>query len=349
MNLGLPRATYKVKLKSSVIWEAALGISVSTYPDIFHTLEKGPDFWPNVRSGLSCDLEMELKYTEENNTWYALLSLLHSKDFESQSEFSEFLNRLPAGEFLYRCLPFLGEEEEYIRKEAAFERADSAWIYMSKLVEGHKFFPSYISFLAKCDIPRLKQHLSSVLSGWLREVVEIEEESIAMMLKREENQKRVKIDQLDPEEYVESATGGIRYSPEPGIANVLLIPQSVYRPWHLEMTLQGQKVFYYPVDDANLPGNEDMFKPPSMLVQAYKALADEKRLRIIKHLYREGLSLQQLTDRLDMPKTTLHHHLSLLRSARIVKSEHSIFKLNKEKTEELSYMMESYLKRGMEE
>lgn len=58
--------------------------------------------------------------------------------------------------------------------------------------------------------------------------------------------------------------------------------------------------------------------PSNFLVQKHKALGDEVRLRIVKLLSENDRSLQSLTEQLNMGKTTIHHHLKILRAAKIV-------------------------------
>src|SRR5690625_8040555 len=58
--------------------------------------------------------------------------------------------------------------------------------------------------------------------------------------------------------------------------------------------------------------------PNNLLVLKHKALSDELRLRIIKLLSEKDHSLQELTEQLSIGKTTIHHHLKLLRAAKLV-------------------------------
>jgi DNA-binding transcriptional ArsR family regulator len=55
--------------------------------------------------------------------------------------------------------------------------------------------------------------------------------------------------------------------------------------------------------------------PPPYLVRRLKALADERRLRILRLLQHERRTLQELADEFGLPKTTIHHHLAMLRAA----------------------------------
>lgn len=59
-------------------------------------------------------------------------------------------------------------------------------------------------------------------------------------------------------------------------------------------------------------------RPPASL-NYYKALGDERRLRTLKKLSITDYSLQELADYLGLAKSTMHHHLAILRSAGLVR------------------------------
>jgi DNA-binding IclR family transcriptional regulator len=63
----------------------------------------------------------------------------------------------------------------------------------------------------------------------------------------------------------------------------------------------------------------DPDEPPERLVRLSRALGDERRLRVLRHLTTGDYSLQELSERFGIPKTTLLHHLVILRSVGIVR------------------------------
>lgn len=90
----------------------------------------------------------------------------------------------------------------------------------------------------------------------------------------------------------------------------------------------------------------DPYQPPQALVQSFKALGDEQRLRMVKMLAEKELSLQELTDVLQMAKSTVHHHLSMLRAARLVEASGSRFRLRSQSVSQLSLLLDQFLERG---
>ncbi len=177
---------------------------------------------------------------------------------------------------------------------------------------------------------------------WFEAVVQPEEEKLRELLRYDHEAKEKMKQKLEPEAFVEWATGGLTYRPEPSVYQVLLIPHYTYRPWNVEADLKGTKVFYYPVSNDSLY-KEDPYIPGQMLVQQYKALGDEVRLKLVKYLYERERSLQELTNILQMRKSTLHHHLKMLKAARMVESNHSTYRLNRHKLEAMPINLEQFL------
>ena len=70
-------------------------------------------------------------------------------------------------------------------------------------------------------------------------------------------------------------------------------------------------MFHYPIANESIPP-EDTYTPSYFLVLKHKALGDEARLRIVKILFEKERTLQEITERLQLGKSTIHHHLKLL-------------------------------------
>lgn len=78
---GRKQETYQVEMKYSLLWECALGIAAITNERLLDSLDQPKSYWENVRTNLSQNLQAQLDYVEANNTWKALLQLLHQQDF----------------------------------------------------------------------------------------------------------------------------------------------------------------------------------------------------------------------------------------------------------------------------
>ncbi|MGV3463734.1 MAG: ArsR/SmtB family transcription factor [Heyndrickxia sp.] len=336
------RETYKIQLNYSVLWECALGIAAITNTRLLSTLEKPVSYWEEVRSTLSEDLLKQLDYVEKHNTWKSLLQLLHQNNFTELAPFNSYIQELSISELKFICLPFIGNEFQEIRQQAALGNVADMRM-MQELTMENPFFPDYIGYICKVDGELLKEHLIVVMTGWYELVLKKDEEKIRTILETDYEAKKKMEDKLAPEELVEWATGGVTYKPEPSVKYVLLIPQYIYRPWNIAADLEDTKVYYYPVANESIYPN-DRYAPNNFLVLKHKALGDEARLRIVKLLYEGDQTLQEITEHLDVGKSTIHHHLKILRSANLVGIKGSKYSLKENAIDMLAKELEYFLK-----
>ena len=112
------RETYTTEIRASLLWEAALGIAAATYSKIHHTLEYPAAGWEEIRTA-SPDLAEQLQYVQENNTWNALLQLLHQRPFDGLPSLLNYIADLDDRELRFQTLPYLGREQQTNRQQAA--------------------------------------------------------------------------------------------------------------------------------------------------------------------------------------------------------------------------------------
>ncbi|MFY0544558.1 ArsR/SmtB family transcription factor [Brevibacillus sp. H7] len=338
------RTTYRVEFACSPLFETALGIAAATYPQIYPTLEKPASYWEQMITALPPAIRSEVHYAQKHNTWKTLLQLLQQEAFGDLGTFLDYVKQLDPVELRRHSLPYLGTAMEETRSEAAGGDRDSAE-KLIRFCRGHKFFPAYIRFVSEADVEELRRHLTVLMEGWYRTHVEPMEEDLRRILERDVDQKQTMQSKLSPEDLVEWATGGIQYPPEPGVMRVLLIPHAIYRPWNIQADAEQTKIFYFPVSDESLYGEIDPYRPPQMLVQSLKALGDEHRLRIVRLLAEQDRSLQELKDKLALAKSTVHHHLSMLRSAQLVTVSGDKYALKPAALDRLPALWQRFLQR----
>lgn len=341
LNMGLHRTTYQVELSHSPLFEAALGIAAATYDSIHPTLEQPSEYWHQLLADLPPDVQEEVAYAKEHNTWKTLLQLLHIQEFSDPGAFTAFVWQLSNEELRYLALPYLGEAlQDARRRTAAGIEADRSLLKQAS--QDHLFFPAYIDHVATVDPEKLRAHLSIVLQGWYTAHVKPRELEITRMLERDRAQKENWMEKMSPEEVVSMATEG-EYPPEPTVTRVLLVPQAVYRPWTVQADAEQTKIFYYPVAEQHLFAQVDPYRPPQSLVQLLKALGDEHRLRLLKMIAEQEMSLQELTERLQLGKSTVHHHLSMLRAARLVETHGTKYRCHHAALKRLPHLLEPYI------
>ncbi len=345
LDMTIGRTTYEIELAHSILFECALGIAAITYPEIHPTLEKPVTYWQQVKDQITSQLKTDLAYCERHNTWKSLLQLLHQQNFTELESFIHYIQHLSDEDLRYFSLPFIGwPHQENRRKASQVEPAATEALIAA--CRNHKFFPSYIRFISQVDLSELRSHLIRLIRGWHDEYTGLRDLNIQDILARDIREKQRMQKHFGPEEFVEWATGGISYQPEPTVTKVLLIPHTIYRPWTIQAESEGTKIFYYPVADESLDTEADMYRPPLSLVQRYKALGDETRLRIVKLLYERSHSLHELTEILELAKSTVHHHLAMLKSAHLVETADNLYLLKRSSSLFADAELCQYLERG---
>jgi len=110
-----------------------------------------------------------------------------------------------------------------------------------------------------------------------------------------------------------NATSGVTYEPSPWITDVVIVPALALRPFVVPVDHRHTAVFLCSVADEALDDDDEA--PPRRLVKLAAALGDDLRLRVLRLLTEDDLNASEIADRLAVDRTTLHHHLGILRSA----------------------------------
>lgn len=198
------------------------------------------------------------------------------------------------------------------------------------------------------DADEAKRLLETACTGWYDAVLHPDEQATARVLRRSARAAAALARRLPLEDLIDVATSGIRYSPEPGISRVLLVPHLVSRPWSIFTEAGDTKIVCYGVSETHVTGDA----PPDPLVAAYKALGDETRLRILRRLAEGPTSLHELTEILGLAKSTVHGHLLVLRTGGLViadVSKKTGYRLRRETLAESAALLETYLEGTKEE
>ena len=145
--------------------------------------------------------------------------------------------------------------------------------------------------------------------------------------------------QLAWDRLIIKATRGVEYRREPWIDSVVLVPSVLNRPWVDIADYAPTKFFFY-------PASPESAVPDTQLVDLYKALGDETRLRILRLLSNGESSLTEIASKLGLAKSTVHGHMRILRVAGLTRSvigdEKKGYVLNDRP--DLNSLLESYLK-----
>jgi DNA-binding transcriptional ArsR family regulator len=167
---------------------------------------------------------------------------------------------------------------------------------------------------------------------------------VAAVLCRDADEKHTLAATMPPEQLVETATNGITFELRPEVSGVVLVPSAVLRPWVVISEHGGLHVFAYPVSAEQLGADPDA--PSPWMVDFYKALGDERRLRILSRLAEGPATLPDMTEHLGLAKSTTYHHLRVLRSAGLVRvtvGADKTYSLRLDAVPEAGRMLQAYL------
>ncbi len=157
--------------------------------------------------------------------------------------------------------------------------------------------------------------LRRVLRAW-RERFEPIEARVTRMEERDVAERRADLGRLNLADFVEQATGGVRWVPDPGTRRLYLSPSYFTRPYNYVFGGSDWHMFAYPLAESALDGERGAV--PAASVRLFKALGDESRLRILHLLASGDLYLTEIAERMGLSKPTVSHHLALLRAAGLV-------------------------------
>jgi DNA-binding transcriptional ArsR family regulator len=346
------QSTLTVEIEISAAHECLMTLYVLSDEARRTTYEVGPSWFDTVRQLASPDLlaTIEQFNFRTNQVWEHLLSLVY--DCPNPRDVPTFLNFIEQTDPLEIRLHLLGyyvrEHRRVTPPDIIFQAAQGDNAAQKHLLKTS--FPNdadwqkTLRWLLTLDIEATKGVLIDILRRWYDEVFRRQELQILPVLERDGETKRALQASMPVEQLIEAATGW-EYVPEPGIRRVVLIPSYILRPWSTSGERAGTRIFCYPVADESITADSDT--PPARLVRLVKALADERRLRVVKRLATGSYTLQEIADEFGVAKTTMQHHLTTLRQAGLVRmrmSDHR-YSLRGEALDSLSELLGEYVKK----
>jgi DNA-binding transcriptional ArsR family regulator len=314
----------------------------------------GDAWFTDLEAGLSASVRNRLRELGEGEVWIGLLSFVPEvPEAGSTEEFVRYLATCDPVEMRRRLirLKSFGPRDPAIVTAAA--AGDSEAIEMVLADESFEDSPSIrdaMRFLLQMDPVSSRNHLARLVGDFSSEAYAPHERAFRPAQERDATAKRIMRGRLAPDRLIEVATNGIAVE-RGSRRSVLLVPSVVIRPWVLIAGDDETLILCYPVAEEYLDADPDA--PPGWLIKTYKALGDERRLRILRHLAAGPASLQELMDHMDLAKSTIHHHLMLLRSAGLIRvtlaqdKQQGRYSLRKDVVPETAAVLQGYIDAGI--
>lgn len=327
LNLSERSQELAITFEPSLAAELLSSLCVFSFGPDYHSLELGAEWFSEYRAIIPDDLleTVELLVgTHAIRLWEHLLGLV--LETPAPRDVPGFLAQIAetSSEELRRHLlgyyqSWSAVPREVIGKAAEGDAAALATVLAELFPETpqrwqlrDRFFPD-----AALEPEGTKAAILDTLQRWHEAFFKGLEGEIAAIMERDVRAKRTLQRTASTERVIDITLNGIEYAPEPGIREVTFFPSYIWRPWVILTDHRDVKLIVYSVADDSLSIDGD--EPPTRLIKLYKALGDDRRLRTLKKLATSDYSLQELADFLGLAKSTMHHHLTILRSAGLVR------------------------------
>lgn len=308
-----------VEVQGGSMYEMLLALWVAFDETEKHeSFEIGADWLAGLVEATPADLRDEIAYLggDQCVSWCAIRGLVARAPSQDIDSVLDWLEGLDSGEFrrgllAYSCSRPPKDEEEMERALSG----DAATL--ADLLEPDEGLTDYYRTVFSLGKGELQQRIVTTLRRFRDEVYAAYEEDFANTTAKAAAGAAALATGVDPERVIEAVTNGLDYRIQPGIGRVVLVPSVVLRPWAVIDRYQDLLMVAFPVAEEYISADADA--PPPWMVKAFKALADDKRLRILRRLAEAPSTLDDLAEVLDLTKSTVHHHVGLLRSAGLVR------------------------------
>jgi DNA-binding transcriptional ArsR family regulator len=309
----------------------------------------GADWFAEFSESLTPETRETVARVGAGDIWISIMSVLDV--MANGSTVEDFISHVEAMDPVTLRLELLSIKEahdpDYVRLGPAAAAGDAdalAELVALPVAAKHKRWTESIQLLFELEPAETRALIVAAMRGAHQDVFARYEAEFRPSLERDYAARQELQERLSVERFVEVTTNGISIEKQGYRRPILLIPSVVGRPWVIFTESAERLIMAYPVADEYMDADPDA--PPNWLIKTYKALGDERRLRILRRLSQGPASLHELADEFDMSKSTLHHHMMLLRSAGLVKvlmGADKEFTLREDVVPETTAVLQSYI------
>lgn len=258
----------------------------------------------------------------DSDTFIHLVGLVHDTPAPRDvPAFIDHLRETDADEIRLHLVQFYARETRRMTPPSVIRAAiggdaDARREFLRTSYPEWETWTSYLERVLDLDGEAFKADLVATLQEWYERVWKPESITIMPIIERDADAKRAQLREMPIDRFITAATNGVEFAPRPGIDRVVMVPSFVNRPLVTYYEFGEALIIIYPVADESVSADSDA--PPLRLVRLSKALGDEKRLRILRALADGEKTLMELAEMFGVAKTTMHHHMIVLRSAGLI-------------------------------
>ncbi|HUF94509.1 MAG TPA: ArsR family transcriptional regulator [Acidimicrobiia bacterium] len=359
-ELNTPARRIPIEIDGAISYEVVLTmwnlVSSKKYTNSF---DLGTKWFTEVQDATPEDLKEEIvRFGGSNCTiWLSLLGLIsvapHPHDPDSVFNWIGELNPQRLRRWI---LGYLGEQAALETNQgppapSLIEQAALGDIDSVREIIGSSMDPDGIDQVVamfEMDPIEMRDRMATALRRFRSEVFSKYEDEFGKAIAAAAAARRSVATRDSAKDVIEAVTNGLDYEIPLGVSRVILVPSMIVRPLSLIDQHRDTLIVCYGLADEFINLNPEA--PPSWMVRFYKALSDEKRLRILRRLSEGDTSLDELTELLDLSKSTVHHHITILRGAGLVRvsigstKAESKYGLRPQAIEDASASLEGYMR-----
>lgn len=359
-ELNTPARRIPIEIDGAISYEVVLTMwNLFSSKKYTNSFDLGTKWFTEVHDATPEDLKEEIvRFGGSSCTiWLSLLGLIsvapHPHDPDSVFNWIGELNPQRLRRWI---LGYLGEQAALESNQSPpapslIEQAALGDIDSVREIIGSSMDPDGIDQVVamfEMDAIEMRDRMATALLRFRSEVFSKYEEEFGKAIAAAAAARRSVATRDSAKDVIEEVTNGLDYEIPLGVSRVILVPSMIVRPLSLIDQHRDTLIVCYGLADEFINLNPEA--PPSWMVRFYKALSDEKRLRILRRLSEGDTSLDELTELLDLSKSTVHHHITILRGAGLVRvsigatKAESKYGLRPQAIEDASAFLEGYMR-----
>jgi biotin operon repressor len=281
-----------------------------------------------------------------NNSWFVWIELLPlAATVASPRDAASLIDHLRATDPRELCRQLAGYYDPDVRASVGPDLIDGAIrgdATSRTALMGRGSLPFPRTLLGR-DPSTTVAELLEIVEGWAADVWPTLGAVAMPVVTKDAAEKRSLMARLPMDDFLTTATRGVRWPALPADVKLTLAPSYVARPWVTHIQADDEMVVVYPVSDASLGTPSDL--ATRRLARLSAALRGTHRRRVVSQLTERTQSLNELAAALEVDSTELLRDLLNLRSAGMVTidAETHRYELHPETLPDLGQLLYAYL------
>jgi DNA-binding transcriptional ArsR family regulator len=182
-----------------------------------------------------------------------------------------------------------------------FKQLDKKWLesFLKDSIEACK------------EVPQSFYNFHKILTNWDSEYFKNVDRDIFASLNKEASYVNKELEISNDIDVIENVTNGIRLTEFEELKRVILVPQYHGHSINLYSQFRTLHIYCFP--------SRIIQDPDEHITQSMKALSDKNRLKILRYIWCQERTFNDILNFTKLARSTVHYHLVLLRSAGLIR------------------------------